>query len=115
MATVDMPGVKAALAAFMDQRVQANIASNDSFAKWAIGGASGLVISRLDKIVKANEPALRAVGIINENGHLDIDAAENFIHGGFEKQSEITLGLITFNEQDGEALIKLLRQQGGEK
>lgn len=115
MATVDMPGVKAALATFMDQRVQANIASNDAFAKWTIGGASVLIISRLDKIVKDNEPALRAMGIINENGHLDIDVAENFIHGGFEKQPEITLGLITFEKQDGEALIKLLRQQGGEK
>lgn len=117
MSTIDTSSVQAALADFIDQRVLPGIADSNSLLKWAIGGTSVVVLSRLEKVVEANLPLLQSLGIVNESGHFDIDVAEKFMDGAFARQAEFKLPMlgtpVIFDKNDGAALIKLLRQYGG--
>lgn len=119
MSTIDLSSVQAALADFVDQRVLPGIADSNSLLKWAVGGTSVIVLSRLEKIVQDNLPMLKSLGIVNESGHFDMDVAARFLEGAFARQEEFKLSILgtpfIFDKTDGEALIKLLRQHGGLK
>lgn len=118
MSAISMSGVQAALADFVDQRVLAAIGNDNSLLKWAIGGASTVTLARFDKIVEGYLPLLAGLGLVDESKNLNIEATETFVKNAFDKQATVSLPVmgvpITFDKQDGDALIALLRKYGGQ-
>ena len=117
MSTIGLSGVRAALAEFIDQRILPAIGDDNTALKWVIGGASTVFLSRFDKIVNDNAPALRGLGILDESGNLDVDATTTFINSAFAKQNTVRLPIVgvpfTFDNADGDALIAILKQKSG--
>ena len=117
MSAISMSGVQAALADFVDQRVLAAIGNDNSLLKWAIGGASTVTLARFDKIVEGYLP-LAGLGLVVESKNLNIEATETFVKNAFDKQATVSLPVmgvpITFDKQDGDALIALLKKYGGQ-
>ena len=115
MVSMNMDKVPLALADFLDQRVMTALDSNSPY-RWIIGGASTLVLSRFQEIVKTYTPILRALGLLDENGRLMIEIVERFITSAFDKQPNMRLPIMgvpfNFNKDDGQVLIELLKQRG---
>ncbi|MCM1512593.1 MAG: hypothetical protein NC112_05740 [Oxalobacter formigenes] len=119
MSTIGLSNVPGALADFMDQRVLSGMKENSALMKWALGGVSSVALSRVDKILEKYTPILKPLGVMDEEGNLNIDTAAAFLESAFEKQPELEIqipvigGSITFDREDGEALISLLKRYGG--
>ncbi|MCZ4065745.1 hypothetical protein NB636_07865 [Oxalobacter aliiformigenes] len=118
MSTIGMSSVQAALADFIDQRVLSAIGDDNSLLKWAIGGASTVALARFDKMVAGYIPMLTGLGLMDESKNLNIEATEAFVKSAFEKQATVSLPVmgvpITFDKQDGDALVTLLKKYGGQ-
>lgn len=118
MSTIGTSGVQTALAEFVDQRVMPAIGDDNSLVKWLIGGASTLLLTQFDRMIANYAPVLKSIGIMDESGNLDIDKAETFVNSAFGKQDKVRVPFmgvpITFDKSDGDALIRIFREQAGE-
>ena len=118
MSTIGQSGVRSALAEFIDQRIMPANPADKSWLKWAIGGASTVALARLDKIVDGHFPLLTSIGLVDESKNLNIEATETFVKSAFDKQETVSMPVmgvkITLDKQDGDALIALLKQYGGQ-
>ena len=118
MSTLGTSGVQSALADFIDQRIMTAIGDDNPLMKWLIGGASTPLLTRFDKIVSNYAPILKSIGVIDENGNLDIETVEKFLNSAFSKQDSVQVPFmgvpITFDKSDGDALIAILKRQAGE-
>ena len=102
----------------MRVREQRTADAIDCLVKWLIGGASTLLLTQFDRMIANYAPVLKSIGIMDESGNLDIDKAETFVNSAFGKQDKVRVPFmgvpITFDKSDGDALIRIFREQAGE-
>ena len=115
MRKIGIPAVKESLAEFIDQRVLTAISGDQQMLKWVIGGASALYLTRLDTVVESYAPMLKSLGVMDESGNIDVDAAELFINSAFSKQESVRFPVIgvpiTFDKSDGDALLQMMKRR----
>lgn len=92
---------------FIDTRL---MPSAPSTMKWILGGATFVILRRMDDIVSQYLPMLKTAGIVNDNNQIDIEMAKGFINSAFEKSGRVTVMNFTFDKSDGEALIGILEK-----
>lgn len=92
---------------FIDTRL---MPSAPSGMKWVLGGATFVILRRMDDIVYQYLPMLKTMGIVNDNNQIDIEMAKGFINSAFEKSGRVTVMNFTFDKSDGEALIGILEK-----
>ena len=90
---------------FIDTRL---IPSAPSGMKWLLGGATFVILRRMEDIVSQYLPMLKTAGIVNDNNQIDIEMAKGFINSAFEKSGRVTAMNFTFDKSDGEAVVSLL-------
>ena len=90
---------------FIDTRL---MPSAPSGMKWVLGGATFVILRRIDSIVSQYLPMLKTAGIVNDNNQIDIEMAKGFINSAFEKSGRVTVMNFTFDKSDGEAFVSLL-------
>lgn len=114
MNTVEITDVQDALADFIDQRVLSEI-GDSSVAKWMFGGASALLLTKLESMVDDYAPVLKSMGILTEDKEIDLGATEVFINSAFDKQEVVKMPLFgitfSFDKSDGDALITALKRR----
>ena len=92
---------------FVDQRL---IPSAPPTMKWLLGGTSFLILRQADSMINEYLPILRSLGLVNENGQLDVELVRGFLSSAFSKSEKITFKGITFDAQEGEALIAIMEK-----
>lgn len=92
---------------FIDTRL---MPSAPSGMKWVLGGATFVILRRMDDIVSQYLPILKTTGIVNDNNQIDIEMAKGFINSAFDKSGRVTVMNFTFDKSDGEALIGILEK-----
>lgn len=116
MSYIDIKGVQNALADFIDKRMLTALDKQTASTRWILGGASALFLSRLDKLAEAFTPLFTQMGVVDEDGHYDIDAVEMFLESAFEKQNPVTMPVLgvnfSFDKDDGDALIAMMKERG---
>lgn len=92
---------------FIDTRL---MPSAPSGMKWVLGGATFIILRRMDDIVSQHLPMLKTAGMVNDNNQIDIEMAKGFINSAFEKSGNVTMFGFTFDKTDGEALVGILEK-----
>lgn len=92
---------------FIDTRL---MPSAPSTMKWVLGGATFVILKRMDAILEQYMPVLKTTGIVNENNQIDVEMAKGFLNSAFEKSGRVTIMNFTFDKTDGEAFIGLLEK-----
>lgn len=92
---------------FIDTRL---MPSAPSGMKWVLGGATFVILRRMDNIVSQYLPMLKTAGIVNDNNQIDIEMTKGFINSAFEKSGRVTVMNFMFDKSDGEALIGILEK-----
>lgn len=114
MSMISFNNTKAILANFIDERIMPAIPEDRSFIRWGLGGASVLVLTRVDDIVQKYAPILKEFGLMNESNLLDTEKVKLFIDTAFQKQSEVKINLMgipfKFDASDGQALLEIMER-----
>lgn len=81
-----------------------------SFGRIVFRSALNVVKLRMEELIKLIPPAL---GIVDENGNLDLELMEKAISAAFEKQPQFTLwgGALTFRKEDLSDFIRVVHGQ----
>lgn len=89
----------------------------DDKRQFLLGMAYGLCAGKMDAMLEAagKNPAIRALGIIQENGEIDIDALYNAAYAQMQAQKKLTLdipllGSFAFGESDLRDLYNAISQ-----
>lgn len=96
--------IKAGIGDYINQRMMAKL---DSKRQFVLGIAYGLFVGRLDAIlavVQQNATA-RALGVVRENGEIDLDAIYNAAVAQMQQQGKLSfdiplMGTFAFNVDD---------------
>lgn len=108
MSTIDLSKVYLnVIPEFIDTRL---LPSAPSPLKFIIGGATPLIISKIDDLVKPYLGTLKVLGVIDENNKLDIDKANVFINNGFNKSGKFEYMGFLFSKDDGQSFVGLLNK-----
>lgn len=107
MALISISKIQNVLPEFVDTRIMPNVSA---ISKWLVGGGTFLILRQSDVLVNKYLPALKQVGLVNENNQLDIELAKGFINSAFEKSGEIPFMGLLFDRHDGEALIGIMEK-----
>lgn len=107
MSVISLSKLQNVIPEFIDSRL---IPSAPSTMKWILGGATFVILKRLDDIVAQYSPMMKTMGLLNDNNQIDIDIAKGFINSAFEKSGRVTVFNFTFDKTDGEALIGILEK-----
>lgn len=107
MSLISLSKVQNVLPEFIDTRL---IPSAPSHVKWVLGGATFVILRKVDNIVNDYTPLLRKFDLINDNNQLDIELTRSFINYAFTKCDTVELFGFKFNCQDGDALIGILEK-----
>lgn len=106
--------MKSVIGDFLDQRVMPVLQETNSQTSWLLGGASALVLMRLEHVIKDYVPMLQSVGILDEKLNVDYNNTKLFIDNAFRTQPTVTMDLwripIKFDKSDGDALLSLMDQ-----
>ena len=112
MSMISFNNTKAILANFIDERIMPAIPEDRSFIRWGLGGASVLVLTRVD--AQKYAPILKEFGLMNESNLLDTEKVKLFIDTAFQKQSEVKINLMgipfKFDSSDGQALLEIMER-----
>ena len=109
MVTIEQ--IKKGLANFVDKEMLAKMQIG-SFQRMMIGTVIGLALSNLDKTIRFDNPIISMLGIVNEDGTVNIDAVatelkKNIPDEGMRFDLDILgikLGSIVFHKNDVEIL-----------
>ena len=107
MSVISLSKLQNVIPEFIDSRL---IPSAPSTMKWILGGATFVILKRLDDIVAQYSPTMKTMGLLNDNNQIDIEIAKGFINSAFEKSGRVTVFNFTFDKTDGEALIGILEK-----
>lgn len=107
MSVISLSKLQNVIPEFIDSRL---VPSAPSTMKWILGGATFVILKRLDDIVAQYSPMMKTMGLLNDNNQIDIDIAKGFINSAFEKSGRVTVFNFTFDKTDGEALIGILEK-----
>lgn len=100
----------AAVTAFFEKHIIPQIPS--SWGQWcaafALGGCSSMILNEIEK----NKPMMKSLGLIDDNGTVDIDKLETFGNGAFDKVPEIKIGVIGITKTEFTEFIKFIKANG---
>lgn len=68
------------------------------------------MLQNLSSMVEKYLPTLKALGMLDEQGRLDIEKARQVIDAGFSKCEKVPLLGFNFDRTDGEALLGILEK-----
>lgn len=106
--------VKQGLGGYITHEIIAKMAG---WQQWVAGAFVALVMSKADQIFEQfkNNPAILMLGVISENGEIDIDA----LHGAFRQQAKEPvridlpmIGSITLSAADIDSIYQYIKQGG---
>jgi hypothetical protein len=109
MATIDQ--IKRGLATFVDKEMLAKMQIG-SFQRVMIGTGIGLALSNLDKTLRFDNPIISMLGVVNEDGTINIDSVASELKKNIPDEGMrfdldilgIKLGSIVFHKNDVEIL-----------
>lgn len=88
----------------------------DGWKKWVFGAAAGLAVTRAESMYEAlrHNPLVAALGVIDGNGHIDIDA----LYAEFAKQAQRgpisidmgPLGIYSMDRRDVDMIAQFIRE-----
>lgn len=79
--------------------------------KFALAGASTLILGKAEKLIAQYRPMLNTLGIIDENGNVDIDALYTASKDGMTATNGILqIAGFTFNQADIDKLYRMLKE-----
>lgn len=111
MATTEQ--IKTGIGSYIQTRLMPRM---DGKRQFLLGTVYGLCMSRMDALLAqaAQNPTVRALGIVRENGEIDVDALHSAACAQMQAQGKLTMeipfmGTFTFDEND----LRELRQMIG--
>lgn len=111
MATTEQ--IKAGIGSYIQTRLMPRL---DGKRQFLLGTVYGLCMTKADALIAqaAQNPMARTLGIVRENGEIDVDALHSAACAQMQAQEKLTveipfLGTFTFNEND----LRELRQMIG--
>lgn len=111
MATTEQ--IRAGIGNYIQTRLMPRM---DGKRQFLLGTVCGLCMSRMDALLAqaAQNPTVRALGVVRENGEIDMDALHSAACAQMQAQGKVTMeipfmGTFTFDEND----LRELRQMIG--
>lgn len=109
MATIEQ--IKRGLATFVDKEMLAKMQIG-SFQRVMIGTGIGLALSNLDKTLRFDNPIISMLGVVNEDGTINIDSVASELKKNIPDEGMrfdldilgIKLGSVLFHRADAESL-----------
>lgn len=111
MALISLNKIQNVLPEFVDTRIMPNVSAAS---KWLAGGGTFLILRQSDTLIDKHAPALKQIGLVNENNQLDIELFKGFLNSAFDKAGEVDFMGFTFDRHDGEALIGIMEKYSDE-
>ena len=110
---VSIDKIQRGVAKYLDVEILPKLSGKD---KWLLCGASTLYLAKLPQIITAlnTKPAIKVLGLISDDGNVDIDALVNSIRPA-AKQSNLNLqipfsGVLSLSENDIDILLRYINQ-----
>lgn len=107
MSLISLGKLQQVIPEFVDSRL---MPSAPSFVKWTLGGATFIVLQRMDVLLSKYTPMLKTMGIITEDNKIDSELLAGFINSAFTKSGKVEVLGFNFDKLDGEALITILEK-----
>lgn len=76
--------------------------------QWLIAGSINLLPTVADTYIQKNLAMLTGIGIVNDQGQVDIEMAKSFMEKAFADIPKVPFLGFVFDKSDGEAFINLL-------
>lgn len=115
MAMITADQLKAGIGSYLQTKMMPRL---DSKRQFLLGTVYGLGAARMDALLSqaAKMPALRALGVIQENGEIDLSALYDAAQGQMREQGKLTveipfMGVFTFDEGDLRDLYQAINGQ----
>lgn len=112
MSVISVSKLRNIIPAFIDNQILPNITTD--WKRFAIGGATGVVMLRFDNFVADLAPKGRSMQVLTQDGKLDIAVVKAFLDGGFKAsptvQMPAPLNLVVFDQPDADAFIRMLEE-----
>lgn len=103
--------LRQAVPIFISQRLEAGAPAH---IRWLLGGATFLIDSQFNNIMKRFSPLLLLSGIATQDGDnltLDVDKLKDFLNASFTKQPSVDFMGFKFNQEDANALCRILEEK----
>lgn len=110
---VTMDQVKRGAARYLDEEFTGKL---NGWRKWAVGAGGAMALENLDTILMTakENPVVRALGVLDEAGHVDIDRVYSYVRKEAQKGpvtfTAPVIGPVTLNEHDVEKLYTCIVQ-----
>lgn len=115
MAMITADQLKAGIGSYLQTKMMPRL---DSKRQFLLGTVYGLGAARMDALLSqaAKMPALRALGVIQENGEIDLSALYDAAQGQMREQGKLTveipfMGTFSFDEGDLRDLYQAINGQ----
>lgn len=115
MAMITADQLKAGIGGYLQTKMMPRL---DSKRQFLLGTVYGLGAARMDALLSqaAKMPALRALGVIQENGEIDLSALYDAAHAQMQAQGKLTveipfMGTFSFDEGDLRDLYQAINGQ----
>lgn len=115
MAMITADQLKAGIGGYLQTKMMPRL---DSKRQFLLGTVYGLGAARMDALLSqaAKMPALRALGVIQENGEIDLSALYDAAQGQMQAQGKLTveipfMGTFSFDEGDLRDLYQAINGQ----
>nr|DAH69352.1 MAG TPA: hypothetical protein [Caudoviricetes sp.] len=115
MAMITADQLKAGIGSYLQMKMMPRL---DSKRQFLLGTVYGLGAARMDALLSqaAKMPALRALGVMQENGEIDLSALYDAAQGQMQAQGKLTveipfMGTFSFDEGDLRDLYQAINGQ----
>ena len=85
-----------------------------SLMQFVIGGVLGSIQSKIPELVAKYEQPAKMLNLLNDQKQINVEGVRLFLNNGFAKTNKITIGGITLDREEGEALIAILEAHKAE-
>lgn len=99
--------VKQVLADFLSQEVLPKAAGG---AGLVIGVAGGMALRRIDPLIEANMPTLKALGIVDDQNRIDLEVLHEEIGKTLAQTGRVNLMGYLFDQADADALLSIAKK-----
>lgn len=99
--------VKQVLADFLSQEVLPKAAGG---AGLVIGVAGGMALRRIDPLIEANLPTLKALGIVDDQNRIDVEALHEEARKTLAQSGNVNLFGYIVDQADADALLSIAKK-----